>query len=192
VIVARETAALERSAATLDRRSFMRLVAAVAAAGLLPAGCESVPTALRPPSDTTLDVLGPRSYATFTAAASRVVGPAGAKLIAARTIDVGTAADAWLARTPELAGPLTQALVVLEYAVWPLVAKMRPFTALDEPAQDCVLGDLMRSRLDLKQAVFQAVRSLALLTFYSAPASRALTGYPGPFGDSKIGIASAM
>jgi hypothetical protein len=145
------------------------------------------------PSDAAaLEVLSPRSYATFTAAAARVVGPAGAALIAERSIDVGSAADAWLARETSLAGPIGQALVALEYGVWPLVAKVRPFTALDGARQDRVLDDLMRSRLDLKQAIFQGVRSLALLTFYSSPASRALTGYPGPFGNAQIGVAQAM
>jgi hypothetical protein len=63
-----------------------------------------------------------------------VIGLAGAELIAARTIDVGVAADAWLARTPALTTPVTQALGVLEFGVWPLVNKLRPFTALDGDA----------------------------------------------------------
>ena len=132
VSVANELASLNRSAAALDRRSFLRLVAIATASGLLPTGCGGVPPALLPTSGATLIVLGPRSYATFTAAAARIVGPAGAELIARRTIDVGAAADAWLARTPELTGPLTQALVALEYGVWPLFAKVRTFTALDD------------------------------------------------------------
>jgi hypothetical protein len=55
-----------------------------------------------------------------------------------------------------------------------------------------VLADLAASRVDLKQAIFQGVRSLALLTFYSSPASRALTRYPGPFGNAEIGISAAF
>ena len=188
----REEAALARSAAALDRRSFLRLLAAAGAVGLLPAGCRGVPPSLLPRDTNALTVLSPRGYATFTAAAARIVGPDGAALIAARTIDVGAGADAWLARTPELAGPITQALLALEYGVWPLVDKLAPFTTLDEHSQDRVLARLMSSRFDLKQALFQGVRSLALLTFYSAPASRALTGYPGPFGNARISIASAM
>jgi hypothetical protein len=121
-----------------------------------------------------------------------VIGPAGAELIAARTIDVGVAADAWLARTATLATPITQALAVLEFGVWPLVSKLRPFTALDGDAQDRVLDDLMRARLDLKVAIFQGLRALSLLSFYSAPASRALTGYPGPFGNERVAITAGM
>ena len=187
-----EAAAVARAAATLDRRGFLRLLAVATAAGLVPAGCAGVPAALLPGSDVGLEVLSARSYATFTAAAARVIGPRGVALIATRRIDVGAAADAWLARAPEIAGPIGQALVALEYGVWPLVAKLRPFTTLDDAAQDRVLDDLMRSRFELKQAVFQGIRSLALLTFYSSPASRSVTGYPGPFGNARIGIASAF
>jgi hypothetical protein len=187
-----EETALSRAAATLDRRSFLRLLAVAGAAGLLPAGCGSVPPALLPREPDGLAVLSPRSYATFTAAASRIVGPAGSELIAARSVDVGAAADAWLARTPELAAPIIQALLALEFGVWPLVDKLVPFTRLDDAARDRVLAGLMLSRFELKQAVFQGVRSLALLTFYSAAASRALTGYPGPFGNARVSIASAM
>jgi hypothetical protein len=192
VTVPAVSAELARAAASLDRRAFLRLVAVATAAGLLPSGCGKVPAALAPSPDRTLAVLSPRAYATFTAVALRVIGPAGAELIAARTIDVGLAADAWLARTPALTTPVTQALGVLEFGVWPLVNKLRPFTALDSDAQDRVLDDLMRARLDLKAAIFQGLRALSLLSFYSAPASRTLTGYPGPFGNERVAITAGM
>jgi hypothetical protein len=176
----------------LDRRAFLRLAAIATAGGLLPSGCSGVPPELAPSADVQLAVLGPRAYATFTAIALRIVGPGGAELIARREIDVGAAADAWLARTPALATPLTQALAVLEFGVWPLVRKMRPFTALDGSAQDRVLDDLMRSRFDLKAALFQGLRALSLLSFYSSPASRKLTGYPGPFGNDTVAIAAGL
>jgi hypothetical protein len=192
VTVPAASAELARAAATLDRRSFLRLVAVATAAGLLPSGCGNVPAALAPSPDRTLAVLSPRAYATFTAAALRVIGPAGAELIATRAIDVGVAADSWLARTPALATPVIQALGVLEFGVWPLLRKLRPFTALDGDAQDRVLDDLMRARLDLKAAIFQGLRALSLLSFYSAPASRALTGYPGPFGNEHVAITAGM
>ena len=185
-------AELSRAATTLDRRAFLRLAAIATAAGLLPSGCGRVPPAVAPPPGHTLAVLSPRAYATFTTVACRVVGSAGAELIAARKIDVGSAADAWLARTPALATPITQALAVLEFGVWPLLRKLRPFTALDGDAQDVVLDDLMRARLDLKSAMFQGLRSLSLLSFYSSPVSRALTGYPGPFGNERVAITAGM
>ena len=95
-----------------------------------------------------------------------------------------------MARLPALAGPLVQALWVLEWGVAPLVAKWRPFTALDGAGQDRVLEDLMRSRLDLKRDLFKGLKSLAMLTFYADPASRGRVGHPGPF--DAAGIAAAM
>lgn len=186
------SAELARAAATLDRRAFLRLAASAAAAGFLPAGCGGVPPALAPPPDHTLEVLSPRAYATFTAVALRVIGPAATEMVATRTIDVGATADAWLARTPTLATPISQALAVLEFGVWPLVPKIHSFTALDASAQDRVLDDLMRSRLDIKNALFQGLRALSLLSFYSSPASRALTGYPGPFGNAHVPFTAGM
>lgn len=178
--------------AALERRAFLRLAGSLAAAGLVPSGCTGVPEALAPPPATPLAVLTPRAYATFTAAAMRLVGPTGGALIAERTVDVGRTADVLLARTPALAGPLAQALAVLEFGVWPLVAKVRPFTALDGAGQDAVLDDLVRSRLDLKRQLVGGVRSLALLAFYGDPASRVVSGYPGPFGSEAVPIGAAM
>jgi hypothetical protein len=183
---------LGRARAGLERRGFLRLAAALATAGILPSGCGGVPDRWARGARADLVVLSPRGYATFTAAASRLVGPTGGTLIAERTVDVGRFLDAFLARTPAFAAPITQALVVLEFGVWPLVAKVRTFTALAGPAQDAVLGDLMRSRLDLKRQLFAAVRSLAMLAFYSAPESRVVSGYPGPFGGAGVPIGSAM
>jgi hypothetical protein len=120
----------------------------------------------------------------------RMVGPLGAAAIRAGTCDPARAADQWARRVPALAGPLAQGLWLLEWGVAPLVAKWRPFTALDGAAQDRVLEDLMRSGLDVKRDLFKGVRSLALLTYYSDPASRAAIGHPGPF--DATGIATAM
>ena len=128
----------------------------------------------------------------FTAAAARIVGPAGAALMASRTVDVGARADGFLANDPQMSGPLGQALTVLEFGVFPLLAKLRPFTALSGPSQDAVLDDLMRSRFDLKRQLFGGVRSLALFAFYGAPESRPLTGYPGPYGSDSVTIGDAM
>jgi hypothetical protein len=120
----------------------------------------------------------------------RCVGPRGAEVIRAGRIDPARAADLWVARLPALAGPLVQGLWLLEWGVAPLVAKWRPFTALDGASQDRVLEDLMRSRLDLKCDLFKGLRSLSMLTFYSDPASRAMVGYPGAF--DAAGIVAAM
>jgi hypothetical protein len=181
---------LAAAGAALDRRAFLRLLGIAGGVGILPSGCTGVPEALAP--GTALRTLSPRTYAVLSAAAMRIVGPRGATLIADRTVDVGLLADGWLARMPALAGPIGQALLLLEFGVWPVLGKVRPFTALDGAAQDAVLGECMTSRLELKRAVFRGVRSLVLLTFYGAPATRALTGFPGPFGNDAVTIADAM
>ncbi|HWP65399.1 MAG TPA: hypothetical protein VNO26_05750, partial [Candidatus Limnocylindria bacterium] len=151
-----------------------------------------VPEQWAPPPGVPLAALSPRAYATFTAAAARIVGPTGGRAIAERTIDVGRFLDGFLARSPSFATPITQALAVLEFGVWPLLAKLRPFTALGGAAQDAVLDDLMRSRLDVKRQLFAGVRSLALLAFYGTPESRSVSGYPGPFGSAAVPIGLAM
>src|SRR5262245_12788764 len=183
---------LARAAGVLDRRGFLRLAGFATAAGLLPAGCSGLPAVYAPAPDAMLAVLGRRAYATFTAVAMRVVGPAGAELIGRRTVDVATMADGILAGRPALAGPLTQGLTLLEFGVWPLLPKVRPFTSLDGLAQDAVLADLAASGLTLKRALFDGLRSLVLTTFYAAPAARAFTGYPGPFGTGAVTIADGM
>jgi len=184
--------ALGRASAGLERRAFLRLAAVLATAGVLPSGCGGVPERWAPRAGSDLVVLSPRGYATFTAAASRLVGPTGGALVERRTVDVGRLLDGFLARAPAFVAPITQALVVLEFGVWPLVAKMRTFTALPGPAQDAVLSDLMRSRLGTKRQLFAGVRSLAMLAFYGAPESRVVSGYPGPFGSAAVPIGSAM
>ncbi len=166
----------------LDRRTFLRLAGAAAAVGLLPAGCAQLPAPLSPPPGVTLAQLTPRTYAVFTAAALRLLGPGPAALIESRAVDPGLIADAWLARLPALAPPLRQGLLALEFAPWPLLEKLSPFTALAGRAQDAVLGELMGSRWEWKQALFKAVKSFACLTFYGTTEARVLTGYPGPFG----------
>lgn len=160
---------------------------------MLPGGCGGVPETLAPPAGLSLSALRPCDYATLPAAALRVVGPRGAELIFSRTVDVGRLADELLARSPAVAGALSQALVVLEFGVWPLVAKLRPFTQLSGQAQDAVLTDLARSRLAVKHALYGGVRSLALLSaFYGAPQTRSLSGYPGPFGVGAVTVSDGL
>jgi hypothetical protein len=191
-----QDAALERelrqAGLALGRRRFLCAAGVLAGAGLVPTGCGGVSGSLAPPPTAALQVLSPRTYAVFTAAAMRIIGTRGARLVADRTVDVGVLADAWLVRTPALAGPLGQALLVLEFGVWPFFAKLRPFTALEAPAQDAVLVECMTARRELKRSIFRGVRSLALLTFYGSPATRPLTGFPGPFGSGAVTIADAM
>jgi hypothetical protein len=187
--LARET---EAAARALGRRDLLRLVALAAGAGLVPAGCGGLPEALGPGAGPPLRVLTPRTYAVLTAATMRIVGPTGADLVARRVVDAGRVADRWLAGAPAVAGQLGTALTTLELAVPPLAWKLRPFTRLSAPDQDAVLDGMMRSRWDLARRLFGGVRSLALLAFYGSPASRVVTGYPGPFGNDEVTIGDAM
>ena len=183
---------VSRAAAMLDRRGFLRLAGLAVAAGVVPAGCGGVPPPLAPGPDVALTTLSPRAYATLTAAAMQLVGPPGAALIEQREVDVGRLADRLLGSNPAAAAPIAQALTVLEFGVWPLLPKLRPFTALDAGGRDAVLHDLSASSLTLKRALFGGVRALALTAFYGAPETRPLTGYPGPFGAGGVAIADAM
>jgi hypothetical protein len=181
------TPALVDAAAALDRRAFLRLTAIAA---LFPSsGCGGRP---EPKPGVELLVLSPRTYAAFTAAAMRLVGPKGAAMIRDGSVDPGVAADAILARSPTLAKPLTQGLLALEFGVWPLLPKVRPFTSLTPGGQDLIIADLASSSVALKRALYGGVRSLVMATFYATPASRGLTGYPGPFGLGSVTIADAM
>jgi hypothetical protein len=189
----REAAALADALAPLDRRSFLRLAGLALAAGLAPSGCaRALPEWMRPPAQAPLRVLSPRSYAVLAAASARLVGGEGAAWIAAGRVRPAATADAWLATVPDLAGPLSQGLALLEWGVVPLIGKLLPFTALGPAAQDTVLGELLHSRLALKRDLFRGLRSVAYLTFYADPAVRPLIGHPGPFGRGDVSIAEAM
>jgi hypothetical protein len=166
------------SLSALDRRAFLRLAGLAAASGLLPTGCGSAPARLLPPPGLELRFLTPRTWAVFTAASARIVGPAGAQRIAARRLEPGARAEAFLASAPSLAGTLRQALLVLEFGIPPLLAKLRPFTALAPDAQDAILRELMSSRFATKRLLFGGVRSLALLACYGDPVSREWFDYP--------------
>src|SRR5262245_33676399 len=174
----------------LDRRTFLRLLGAAAGAGLLPAACTREPAGVRAPSG--LRHLSRRGWAVLNAAATRIAGPEGAKLVAAGVVDPALGADRFLDGAPALVEPLGQALLVVEYAVWPLSPKLRPFTSLAPEAQDAVLSDLAGSRLETKRRIFGGVRAMALLGFYAAPEARALTGYPIGASHPDATIADAM
>jgi hypothetical protein len=180
------------AARLLGRRDLLRVAAGVAGAGLLPTGCGSLPPELVPAAGEELHVLTPRTYAVLTAAAMRIVGPVGAGMIARRELDAGRVADRWLRGAPVAAGPLGTALLVLEFGVPPLVWKLRAFTRLAGVSQDAVLTELMTAGWDLKRQLFGGVRALAMLAFYGSPASRVVTGYPGPFGGDGVTIDDAM
>ncbi|UCE87596.1 MAG: hypothetical protein JSU66_07760 [Deltaproteobacteria bacterium] len=191
-VAAAPPGALEAVRLDLDRRAFLRLFGSAAALGLLPSGCAPDRDLLGPLANAAPRALTPRGYAVLNAAALRIVGPRGAAAIRARQIDPARRVDAILERAPEVARVFGQALLLLEFGVFPLLGKLRPFTALDGPAQDAVLRELVQSRFETKRAIFGALKSFATLGFYGSPRSDALTGYPGPFGSERVPIDRAM
>ncbi len=174
-------AAVRRDLAALDRRAFLRLAGLGAVAGLLP-GCSDAPPPAAPPADLALRHLTPRGYAVLNAAAGSFAGPRGAALVRAGGLDPARAAEGFLAASPELAGPLAGALLVLEFAVWPVVPKLRPFTAQNAAARHATLRALLDSRLALARVVYHGVRSIALLSFYGAVSEQS----PPDFGLGQI------
>lgn len=187
--------ALADAAAALDRRGFLRAVGAAAAAGLLPTGCgapAAVTDALGPLPDRELRVLTPRTYLTFNVVTRRIVGPTGAEQIGRDGIDPAALADAWLVRFGPSGELLQTALLTLEFGVWPLAGKLRPFSALDGDAQDSVLAGLQAGRWELQRQLYAGIKTLACLAFYAHPESHAAIGYPGPFGGGGVAIDDAM
>lgn len=162
----------------LDRRGFLKLAGLVAAAGVFPVGCRDASPPLAPPPDLELVHLTPRTYAVFTAATARIVGPSGAQQIASGRLQPGARAEAFLASAPTLAPTLRQALLALEFGVPPLLAKLRPFTALSGEAQDAILRELIDSLFASKRLLFGGVRSLALLACYGDPLGLSWIDYP--------------
>lgn len=190
-----EQARLEQALAPLGRRSFLKLTAG-ALAGILPAGLENCGDRIRRRSGVPEDVdpvfFSPRTYAVLNQVTMRMVGARGARLISAGRVDPAATADAWLADLGAVAEPFQTGLWVLEYGIWPLLAKWHPFTALAPADQDEVLVDLMRSRLAAKRQLFGALKTFGCLAFYADARTRGLTGYPGPWGGRGIRLGDAM
>jgi hypothetical protein len=110
----------------LGRRRFLRTVGVLAGAGLVPTGCGSAPASLAQPPSAVLHALSPRTYAVFTAAAMRMVGPLGARRSSPRARSTSACSPTRGSSARRCSrGPLAQALLVLEFGVWPLTSKVR-------------------------------------------------------------------
>ena len=176
--------------ASLDRRTFLRLAGVVLGSALLPTGCGGLPAELTPRADRPLAMLTPRGYASFQAFAMRFAGPRVRSGIAAGKLDPAAAADAWIARQPALGAALGQGLALLEWGVWPILPKWRPFSALDGRGQDHVLADLAASSWAWKRDLYRGLGSLASVVVFGDPALRALLDFPLPF--DAAGVQRAM
>ncbi len=189
---ARAEATARHHLGRLDRRRFLGVGLLAAGSALAPIGCGGVPETLRPPPDLDLRQLSPRAYATFNAAALRLVGPELATAIGEGRVDPAALADRWADREPGLGGTLGLALTVLEFGVPPVIPKWRPFTRLAPSDQDAVLDGMMTARFDVTRDVFRGVRSLVFVSVYGHTEGVRATHHPGPFGTRDVSIADAM
>ncbi|MBI4409031.1 MAG: hypothetical protein HY561_04950 [Gemmatimonadetes bacterium] len=172
-------AGLAAGAAALDRRGFLRRAAggsaAIALASLLPAGCAADYPQAR--SDgVTLRALSEKEYAALRAAAEALLAdvPVPPARVAA-TIDSELA----LIGDPVRADMKT-VLGLVEHLTF-LSGRLRRFTDLSVPARLSYLEGWARSRFNLRRAAFQALKAFVFFFAYSENATRALTGFPGPW-----------
>ncbi len=114
--------------------------------------------------------------------------------IAERMVDSGQAAAPRLRATgaiatidrtcqgldPALTSLLPTALRLVEYGPFFFDWTFRRFTQLGDTEKDAALAGWMTSRFELRRLVFQALRNLSFLGYYSQEESWPLIGYAGP------------
>jgi hypothetical protein len=98
--------------------------------------------------------------------------------------DIGTVAsiDGVLGRLdPALVGQLRTALWLVDW--WPTLGELRfrRFRSLSPDEQDESLEGWRTSSLQLRRAIFYALRNLAMLGYWSQSETWALIGYAGPW-----------
>jgi hypothetical protein len=163
----------------VDRRSFLRRTAggsaAIMAAALLPTGCtRDYPQAsgdgYEPVS------LTEKEYATARAAAeAMLVGVPVTPQSVAQSIDRELAAVGEPIRSD-----VKTVLTLVEHATF-LDLHVRRFTALTPADRLRYLDTWSHSHFDLRRAAYQALKSFVVFFAYSQDATRALTGFPGPW-----------
>ncbi|MGH7554439.1 MAG: hypothetical protein ACREMQ_15650 [Longimicrobiales bacterium] len=164
---------------SLDRRGFLRGsaggVVAIAFASALPAGC----SADYPQADQdglTLKTLTPKEYGVLRAAAEAfLVGvPVEAK-------DVAAAIDAELALAGEpMLTDFKTVLGLIEHLTF-LSGRRRRFTALTVEQRLAYLRGWSQSRFTLRRGAYQALHGFTTYFAYVRDATRAHTGFTGPW-----------
>lgn len=163
----------------MDRRGFLRTAAggtaAVALASAIPAGCAAdYPQAAS--DGVALEALTPKEYAVARAAAEAVL--AGVPVPAAR---VAARIDRELALVGEpIRGDMKAVFGLIEHLTF-LGGRVRRFTALEPAERLAYLDGWARSRFTLRRGAFQALRAFVCFYAYCDDATRALTGFPGPW-----------
>lgn len=161
------------------RRGFLRAAAggsaAVAAASLLPAGCgRSYPAATV--DGVALESLSPKEYAVARAAAEALL-----EGVPVAPADVARGIDRELAVAGEpMRSDMKTVLKLMEHGTL-LSMRRRRFTALGPAERRAVLDDWATSRFNLRRAAFQALKGFVVYFAYSQDATRAMTGFPGPW-----------
>lgn len=121
-------------------------------------------------------------YAVLEALAERMV-PAHAGSPSPSELRIALRADRALALAdPSAQREVRQLLGLLESALagFAFHGVTRPFTCLTATEQDRVLDGWRYSALTVKRTGYQALRTLVIAAYYSAPATWRALGYPGP------------
>jgi hypothetical protein len=125
-----------------------------------------------------LFVLDARTFSVMVAVAARVLAGT-----TASPRDIAMRVDGALRYTsPEAQRDFNSALLLLENALGGLLfrGRPRPFTELNEAAQDAALRGWRDSRFVLLRGAYHALRKLSVAAHYATPAGWPDTGYPGP------------
>jgi hypothetical protein len=163
----------------MDRRGFLRVgfggSAAIALASLVPAGCEK---AYPHAGDDRLDLqsLTPKEYAVVRAAAEALlVGVPVTPATVAQRIDRELAAVG-----DPIRKDMKTVLSLMEHAT-PLSFHVRRFTALTQDERLVYMRGWRDSRFQLRRAAYQALKGFIYYFAYIDPATRAITGFQGPW-----------
>ena len=163
----------------IDRRGFLRLSVggstAIALAALVPAGCAAdYPQAEH--DGLQLRSLSRKEYAVARAAAETLlVGVPVTAATVAHRIDQELAWAGDPIRTD-----MKTVLTLMEHAT-PLGWRLRRFTALQPEQRLAYLATWRSSRFQLRRAAYQALKGFVYYLAYIDPATRAITGFQGPW-----------
>lgn len=164
----------------VNRRAFLGL-AGFSAGMLALARLRAVPAAFAAPAGDGLRVLSPDDARILTAIAERMTwtGDAAMPRFSAtdglRTIDT-----ALLQAPPDVASQLSWALWLFEYAPPVLIGKPSRYTRLAPEWQDVYLADWADSGLQTRRMIFQALKNLSMLGYYTQDATWSGIHYGGP------------
>ena len=167
----------------VTRRGFLRL-AGFSAGMLTLSRLRPLPAALAAETGagaTGLTVLTPADARILAAVAERITAtgdlamPRFAQTDGLRTIDA-----ALRQLPPEVPHQLSWALWLFEYAPPLFIGKPARFTGLEPPWQDVYVADWADSGLQTRRQVFQAIKNLSMLGYYTQDATWAGIHYGGP------------